>query len=213
MNSSPYKPDIFRSLIHPLMSISVAATASLCGLYLVIEAVGLRTPSAAIVMAVGLAPVVEAVVGNLIYRERAGIGNRVRELIIYLVLVYAVLSVVQPGPFAARFVPTYHQLVPLIPVALGWLIAFTFHNRLRGREGLLAIIRGKRDADLRRAILDRQHDMALTVGELRTARKMIFALFVVFGVIAGFGTTRILDVSRVTTNSAGFVFFLLYGLA
>jgi len=68
--------------------------------------------------------------------------------------------------------------MPIIAAAIAWLIAYVFHDRLRGRESLLQAYHGKTGAELRRAVLDRQHDMALTVGHLRKARGLMGALFV-----------------------------------
>ena len=55
--------------------------------------------------------------GNILYRQRAGIGNRVRELVIYLIVVYAVFSLPRGGPLGQRFLPGFEQVLPVLAAA------------------------------------------------------------------------------------------------
>ena len=212
MSSLHARAEFYRAVIHPLMSISVSVTGVLAFGWLIAGLVGEGAPRVGTIVAVVLAGVVEAVAGNLLYRERAGIGNRVRELIIYLLLVYTVLSLLQPGPLADRFAPGFSQVPAVILVALCWIIAFVFHNRLRGRESLLRAFAGKHGAELRRAVIDRQHDMALTVGELRKARGLIGGFFVTLCIFSLLGSFEFMPTAQLVARSGAFVTLVLYGV-
>ena len=52
MNSSRFKPELYRSVIHPLMSISVASTGVVATIWLVGANVGLTGPRTGTVIAV-----------------------------------------------------------------------------------------------------------------------------------------------------------------
>ena len=213
MNSSRFSPEVYRSVIHPLMSVAVTAPGVLAAVYLVSEIAGLPNPSAVVVTAIVLAVIVEAVVGNLLYKERAGTLNRFRELVIYLTVIYIVLSLFRSGPVARRFVPDIDQIVPIIPVGFAWFIGYTIHDRLRGREGLLRSLADKKHDLLRRTVLDRQHDMALTIKELRSVKKLIVALFVMLGAVTCIGASGVIGTPGVTIVSPGFVLFAIFSIA
>ena len=213
MRSSSPRPELYRLLLHPAISVVVPATGMLAALYLVAGLIGSDGPRALTVIGVALAPLVEAAVGNVLYRERAGMGNRVRELIIYLLLLYVAFSLARGGPLAARFVPDAAQLLPLVAAAVTWCNAFVIHNRLRGREGLLRTFHGKRGDELRRALIDRQHDMALTVRELRLARGGIAAVFLLLSVMAVLTATGVVTGSTLPVGSPGFLLLVVNGVA
>lgn len=213
MNSSRFKPELYRSVIHPLMSISVASTGVVATIWLVGANVGLAAPRAGTVIAIILATVLEAVAGNILFKERMGIGNRVRELAIYLAVLYGLFSVVRDGPFLDRFRPALEQIMPLLAIAFGWMVAFAFHNRLRGREHLLRVLHGAEGPELRRRVLDHQHEMALTVQQLRRARGLIGGLFVALSTLAVFATLDLLGTSVLRAGSGAFVFLVLYGIS
>jgi hypothetical protein len=213
MTSSRFNPDFYRTVVHPLMSNAIATLAVLSGVYLIAALGDLRPPSAAMVILVALAPLVEAVVGNLLYLERAAAANRLRELVIYLSIVYAVVSVLQPGPLGTRFVPGGAHVAAVVPSALAWLIGFSLHNRLRGRESLSRTLADKKHEELRRAILDRQHDMALTVKEMRSANGLIVSLFLLLAILASIGSTGILGTRIVGPGSAAFILFVAYSVS
>ncbi|TVQ26002.1 MAG: DUF4129 domain-containing protein [Spirochaetaceae bacterium] len=194
------------------MSVSVSVTAVLASLWLASAIVGLASPGVGVVAVVLLAALVEATVGNLLYRERAGIANRVRELIIYLLVVYLVASLWRPGPLSGRFEPALAQIVPVAAAGFAWLIAFVFHNRLRGREALLRAFHAKYDDELRHAVLDRQHDMTLTVAELRQARKLIGGFFFVLCLLAVLGSFDFMPDQVPATAAGAFVLLVLYGV-
>ena len=133
MKSSSPRPELFRTLLHPAISVAVSTSAVLAALSLIARLAGVSGPRSLTVAVVVVAPLVEATVGNLLYSERAGIGNRARELVIYLLLAYALFSLVRPGPLVARFEPSIEQVLPLLAAGIAWLHAFGMHNRRRGR--------------------------------------------------------------------------------
>jgi hypothetical protein len=194
------------------MSISISVSGVLAFSWMISTLLGGGAPRIATIFAIILAGIVEAVAGNILYQERAGIGNRVRELVILLILTYVVLSVSAAGPLSRRFEPGFSQIPGLIAVSICWLVAFAFHNRLRGRESLLRAYAGKRKEELRRAVLYRQHDMALTVGQLRRARGLIVWLFVLLCGIGIVGTFRFMPSERLSATSGAFVTLVIYGI-
>jgi hypothetical protein len=213
MNSSRFKPEIYFRLIHPLMSVSVSVTGVLAVIWLVGANFGIAAPRTGTILAVLFAPILEAVVGNILYRERAGIANRVRELILYLIVLYLLLSIARPGPFVERFMPTLAQVMPVIAATVAWLIAYVFHDRLRGRESLLQAYHGKNGAVLRRAVLERQHDMALTVGHLRKARGLMAGLFALQVVLLLLAHLDFLETSAIREGGGAFVMLIFYGVS
>lgn len=213
MSSSRFKPELYRVLIHPAMSISIASSGVLAAIWLVVVNFGIVAPPAGLVVAVVAATVLEAVAGNIMYKERAGIGNRIRELLIYVTFLYATFSIGRTGRFTARFFPSFDQALPLLAVAAAWLIAFAFHNRLRGREALLRSFHGRHGSELRRAVLERQHDMALTVGQLRKARKLIGTLLAILCVLAVFGAIDPIGASVLRAGSGAFAVLVIYSIS
>ena len=211
MKSSSPRPELFRTLLHPAISVTVSTSSVLAALLLLAQLAGVSGPRGLTVAAVIVAPLVEAAVGNLLYAERAGIGNRVRELIIYLLLAYAVFSLVRPGPLADRFAPSAVQIVPLLAAGAAWLYAYGIHNRLRGREGLLRTFHGKHGDLLRHALIERQHDMALTVRELRRARGAVAAGFLFLSGLAVITATGIFTSSDLPGLSWGFILLCVNG--
>ena len=151
--------------------------------------------------------------GNILFKQRMGIGNRVRELAIYLIVLYVIYSLVRSGPLLDRFLPSLDQILPLLAVAGGWMVAFAFHNRLRGREHLLRIFHGAEGPELRRRVLDHQHEMALTVHQLRRARGLIGSIFIALCTLAVLATLDLLGTSVLRAGSGAFVFLVLYGVS
>ena len=213
MSSSSRKSELYRLLLHPLMTVAVSASAVLAALFVAATFAGVPGPRMVTVIGVVLAPIVEAAVGNLLYRERAGIGNRIRELIIYLLIFYVVFSLGREGGMVARFRPAATQLLPLLAIAFTWYSAFSMHNRLRGREALLKTFYGKQGDELRRALIDRQHDMALTVRELRHVRGSILSMFFFVAILAGVTASGVFLDSRLPVASVGFILLVINGIA
>lgn len=213
MSSSRFRPELYRAVIHPAMSISVAASGILATAWLIAVNFGATRPPLALILSVILAPALEAVAGNILYRERAGIGNRVRELVIFQLLLYLLLALFEPGSLSERLIPSGIQAATIAASTLAWVTAFSFHNRLRGREALLRTFGRKQGAELRRAVLERQHDMALTVAQLRRARSLITSVFVNGCVLAVLAALNPIRVSRLSESPGAFASLILFGIA
>ncbi|MFW5689054.1 MAG: DUF4129 domain-containing protein [Spirochaetota bacterium] len=213
MSSSRFKPELYRTVIHPLMSISVSSTGVLAVIWMVGANFGQAGPRAGTVAGVFVATILEAIAGNLLFKERMGVANRLRELVILLAAIYGLFSLAEPGPLAERFAPGFGNTLPVLAVGFAWLVAFAFHDRLRGREQLLRTLHGKRGAELRRAVLDHQHEMAHTIGQLRKARGLIGGMFVTLCVLGVLGTLDFLGMSVLSARSGAFLFLVLYGIA
>lgn len=213
MRSSSTRPELYRLIWHPAVSISVATTSMLALMSLLSRLVGTPGPRLVSVVFVVLAAVVEAALGNLLFAERAGVANRLRELAILLIVFYLVLSFLRPGPLGQRFAPSDEHLFPILAVGITWLNAFQIHNRLRGREGLLRTLAGKHGETLRHALIDRQHDMALTVREVRGARAGVVSWFALLCVIAIITATGVFTDSDLPPDSAAFILLCANALA
>ena len=213
MISSRYKPELYRVVVHPLLSISIASGGVLAAVWLIGVNLGIPAPRFVTAAAIVTATLVEAVVGNALYRERAGLVNRLREALIYLALVYLVLSLGRPGPLSGRFEPSLDQVIPLAAVATAWLIAFAFHNRLRGREALLRAFAGKRGEELRHAVIEHQREMAQTVRELRGARGLIGTLFALLAVLTVFASLDVLGIGMLHAGGGAFVILVVYAIS
>ncbi len=213
MISSRFRPELYRVVVHPLMSVAVASTGVLATVWLIGVNLGIPAPRFVTAAAIVTAAIVEAVVGNALYRERAGLGNRLREALIYLGLVYLILSVGRPGPLRVRVEPSLDQMIPLVAVATAWLIAFAFHNRLRGREALLRAFAGRRGEELRHAVIEHQREMAETVRALRRARGLIGTLFAVLAGLAIFASVDVLGISALGARSGAFLLLILYTIS
>ena len=212
MSSSRFRLELYRVFLHPVISISTATFGVLSLVWLTGTVLGDPNPRLSIILSVILATVTEAVVGNILYKERSGIGNRVRELVFFLMIQYAVLSLFRSGSLADRFFPSLDQVLPAFTAGFAWIVAFVLHDRLRGREALLRTFGGKQGAELRRAILERQHDMALTVGQLRSARTLITTVFVTSCVIAIAAGVNPLGTSALSSSPWSFVMLILSGI-
>jgi hypothetical protein len=209
MSSLSGRPELYRSVVHPAISVGVTVTTMMAALLLLARLAGIGLPRTLTIFLVVGAPLVEASVGNILFAERAGIGNRAREFIIYLLLAYLLLSVVRTGPFAARFTPSPEHALPLVAIALAWIEAFGIHNRLRGREALLRRFHGLFGEDLRHALVDRQHDMATIVRDLRHVRSTAATGMAVVFLIAFVAGSGLVPGSNLPVRSFAFVVLML----
>lgn len=213
MISSRFRPELYRVVVHPLMSVAVASSGVLATVWLIGVNLGMPTPGFVTAAAIVTATIVEAVVGNALYRERAGLGNRLREALIYLGLVYLILSIGRPGPIRTRLEPSLDQLIPLAAVAAAWLVAFAFHNRLRRREALLRAFAGRRGEELRHAVIEHQREMAETVRDLRRARSLIGTLFALLALLTIVASVDVLGISTLGARSGAFLLLVIYTIS
>ncbi len=212
MSSSRFRHELYRVLLHPLISISTSASGILAIVWLIGVNFGNANPRASIILGVLFATIVEAVVGNILYKERSGIGNRARELVFYLMLLYVVFSLARPGALREKFFPSFDQMVPIVASGIAWIVAFVLHDRLRGREALLRTFGGATGSELRRAVLARQHDMALTVAQLRKARGLITSVFVIACLLALAAGTNLLRRSVLPQSPWSFIMLIISGI-
>ena len=75
MSSSSPRPELYRTLLHPALSVAVATSTFVAGVFLVNRLGGGAGPRPLTVALVVIAPIIEATVGNVLYAERAGIGK------------------------------------------------------------------------------------------------------------------------------------------
>jgi hypothetical protein len=121
------------------------------------------------------AGVEEAVMGNLLFKERASFLARVRELVVLQAVVFGALSIllaVRSGR-GLRLSPLL--IYPLTATVLQWLLSHGIHSGLREREVLISSIRGKRGAGLRHSLRDSSYQAGLAMRVMKNIKAGVIA--------------------------------------
>jgi hypothetical protein len=122
-----------------------------------------------------VAAVEEAVMGNLLFKERASFVARVRELALLLALVFGYLFISFGVRSSVGFRVTPELIYPLTATVLQWLFSHGIHSALRERELLLNALTAKRGAALRHTLRDSSYQAGLTIRVLRNVKAGIVA--------------------------------------
>jgi hypothetical protein len=130
-----------RSTIHPLIAVSSAFLFILCldtlvrGVFPII-----RFPPAIFLPGLLLVGIEVTAMGNLFRSVRAGVNARLRELLLLMIVSYAVFDAIL-SIRGRKFVPASTELIyPILLVFLQWGITLLIHRSLREREMLLAVL-------------------------------------------------------------------------
>ena len=162
---------LLRSLVHPLLSIFLPLLFLLSADQLLRplfpEGPWFPRHLAPLLLAAGLE---EAVMGNLLFKERAAFLVRVRELVVLLALAFGTLFILLGVRSGRGFHLSPLLIYPLTATALQWLLSHGIHSGLRERELLLSAVTGKRGAALRHSLRDSSYQAGLTVRVLRNIR-------------------------------------------
>jgi hypothetical protein len=167
-----------RATVHPLMAIFIPLL-SVLSLDPLLRGLlpFLPSPPALIypfLLATGLE---EAVVGNMLFKERASLWARLRELL--LVLIIALLCLRLIFSFSG-----WNILYPLSLVLIQWLSSAAIHSSLRQREILLSALAGKRDGALTHELRDSSLQAALALQSLGNVKGLVlFYQGSVFGLL------------------------------
>jgi hypothetical protein len=175
------------SLVHPLLAIFVPLTFLLSAdqlLRLLLPGVSwFPRYVAPLLLAAG---VEEAVMGNLLFKERASFLTRVRELVLLLAIVFGALFILlglRSGQ-GLRLSPLL--IYPLAATMLQWFLTHGIHTGLRERELLMSALTGKHGAGLRHSLRDSSYQAGLTMrvlGNIKTGiiifQIQIFAALIV----------------------------------
>jgi hypothetical protein len=177
---------VYRSAVHPLLSILLPFLflASTDQLLRVIFPLFPFFPAhlEPLLLAAGIE---EAAMGNLLFKERASLIARVRELGVLLCLAFAYLLILS-GLRSGRLHVSPLLIYPLTAVMLQWLLSGSFHAALREREILLGALTGRRGSELRHSLRESSYQAGLTVRVLRGIRTavLVFQSSVVAQLIA-----------------------------
>jgi hypothetical protein len=178
---------LLRSLVHPLLSIFLPLLFLLSAdqlLRVLFPGVfWFPRQLAPLLLAAGIE---EAVMGNLLFKERAAFLARIRELVVLLALAFGYLFILL-GVRSGRALHLSPVLIyPLTATLLQWLFSHGIHCGLRERELLLGSLTGKRGAALRHCLRDSSYQAGLTVRVLRNikAGAIVFQIQIVALLIA-----------------------------
>jgi hypothetical protein len=178
---------LLRSLVHPLLSIFMP----LLFLLSTDQLLRLLFPGVSwfprhLVPLLLTAGIEEAVMGNLLFKERASFLARVRELVVLLALIFGYLFILL-GVRSGRGLHLSPLLIyPLTATALQWLFSNSIHSGLRERELLLGSLTGKSGAALRHTLRDSSHQAGIVVRVLRNIKAgvIVFQIQIVALLIA-----------------------------
>jgi hypothetical protein len=165
---------LYRSAVHPLFSI-VLPLLFLLSIDQLLRVLIPEIPwfplrLAPLLLAAGIE---EAVMGNLLFKERASFMARIRELCLVLAVVFGYLFIllgVQSGR-GLHLSPVF--IYPLTSVLLQWLLSSGIHSGLREREILLKALAGKRGSGLRHSLRDSSYQAGLTIRVLRNIKTVV----------------------------------------
>jgi hypothetical protein len=179
---------MYRSALHPLFSILLPFLFLLSMdqllRVLIPEIPWFPRRLAPLLLAAGIE---EAVMGNLLFTERASFVARIRELCFVLALTFGYLFVLS-GVQSGRGLHLSPSLIyPMTAVLLQWLLSRGIHSGLREREILLSALTGKGGSSLRHSLRDSSYQAGLTIRVLRSIKAAVIVfqfLIVVLLIVA-----------------------------
>jgi len=144
----------------------------------------------------------EPIVGNLLFRERASLIARFRELCLILAAAFSGLFILHAVSSGRGFAVSVDLIYPMALVLLQWLVSAGVHSSLRQREILFGTIAGQRGAALRHKLRDSSYQAGLTMRRVR--RVKIFVVFFQVVIFALLITATLLG-RKLTLAGAGIV--------
>jgi hypothetical protein len=170
-----------RSLWHPLLAVCLpfAFIQAFDALFRLGVFAGIMKPSPpgflAVVVAVGFAMTILA---NILHRERiAGFLPKLREGLVFFIVVFILLMALSGLPFKGDFDPSHAGIVwPLLFCFAQWLLTYYAHGMLRERELYLGHIAGKRGRALFAAVRAAPEEAAASLECAVKLKKVVMIL-------------------------------------
>ena len=184
-----------RSTLHPLIALAIPffflfSVAQI----LVALAGGVFRPSVLMTGLMLTAGLEGVLLGNILYRERVGGWERIREIIYLMVAVFLVVYFTRPGTYRQRWetMQSLRVIYMLLVVLFQWLMTVRIHSTLRARELLLASLKGKAGPRLKHALRANAEMASVSYASLRRVRgTILFLQVVVFAVLLLFYFFRV----------------------
>ncbi len=130
----------------------------------------------------------EVIVGNILYKEKIGGLERLREVVYILICVFIVLLLLQRGSLSQRLeaLQSILNIYIVACVLLQWSLTAKVHSSLRNREILLAALNEKRGDNLKRALRESSELAGMALSNLKQVKRIIITFqLVVFCLILG----------------------------
>ena len=192
-----------RSYKHPLFAITIPlGFIWIVTAYLVAAVPALQRITPVYPLLYLLAALSETVVGNYLQSKKAaGLLPRLRELIVVVLFSFLFIKVTNGDVFRGDWkLARLDVALPMIFVAVEWILSYSVHAALRERELLLALVAGKERGELKESFRAMGTEAANSqAGMLRVRR-----LLVAFQVLA-FAGLFFLALARPQSVSAGIV--------
>jgi hypothetical protein len=165
-----------RATVHPLMALFMPLL-SVLSLDAILRALLpiLPSPPALFLPFLLVTALEEVVVGNILFKERASLWARLRELLLMLIIALLCLRLLHLFSVHVERFMQWKILYPLSLVLLQWLSSAAVHSGLREREILLSALAGKRDSALAHAFRDSSLQAAVVLKSMRNIKGL--ALF------------------------------------
>lgn len=123
----------------------------------------------------------QAASANALMAERVvGFAPRIRELILFLVVGYGVLVLLDGSVFRGQWSPlSAVYLYPLVLIVVLWLLAYSLHRALKRRELFLALLEGKDGRELVNTVRDLSQESGETESAITLTRRLSLVLLLV----------------------------------
>ena len=196
------------AVLHPLFAVLIPLVFFVLVTEILRDLAVLRlTP--AVYLFLLLAGIEEVVAGNILFEERIGSFDRLREPIYLIAFLGAVLMLFVPGVPSERLRgllrPDFIYLGLL--VLLQWMFSWRIHHALREREMFEGSLEGKEGADLKHVIRENAELARMAISAVPRIRRsiLLFQVVAFAGVVALFA-------AGLRVSSATAVLFLVHGL-
>jgi hypothetical protein len=173
---------LYKHYLHPLMAGGSSGILTATLLLLLRNAAGLAIHPLVAISLPLMTGVIEALAGNIAYDLRTPVSARFRELLLILLLTYAVAALTVEGSIWERLRPGFLHGTLLIVVALHWMSAARMHGYLRQREDYLFSVARKRPGEIRSVIRDTRGYTVTVYRSLQRVRGQMVTNFVLLTV-------------------------------
>ncbi|HUV09304.1 MAG TPA: hypothetical protein VMX75_16330, partial [Spirochaetia bacterium] len=141
----------------------------------------------------------ETIVGNILFKEKIGGMERLREILLILLTVLLLFFLLQRGSLVERWeaLGNWKVVFVLFCVLFQWIMSFHIHTCLRDRELLLSALKGKSGDELVKALRNNSQMASISLSSLRRVKRLILIfqilifilLLILFGLKIKMGTS------------------------